>query len=59
MLTIDLRMYRMSGIGRYLQNLVPLLINLVEANRIRVIGDPRQLRLDRWSHDSRVEVSRQ
>ncbi len=56
MLTIDLRMYRMSGIGRYLQNLVPLLINLVEANRIRVIGDPRQLRLDRWSHDSRVEV---
>ena len=55
-LTIDLRMYRMSGIGRYLQNLVPLLIDLVEAKRIRVLGDPRQLCLDEWSNDPRVEV---
>jgi hypothetical protein len=36
-LTLDLRAYRNSGIGRYLRNLVPLLLPLIEADSIRVL----------------------
>src|SRR5271154_3466734 len=56
MLTIDLRMYSMSGIGRYLRNVVPQLLPLLEAKKIRVIGDRERLLADGWSKDSRVEV---
>lgn len=56
MLTIDLRMYRMSGIGRYLRNVVPLLLPLLDVDRIRVIGDRTDLLEDAWSEDQRVEV---
>jgi len=56
MVTIDLRMYRMSGIGRYLRNLIPLVLPLIQSKRIRVIGDPVELRMQGWSGDSRIEV---
>lgn len=56
MLTIDLRMYRMSGIGRYLRNVVPLLLPLLDVDHIRVIGDRTDLLEDAWSEDQRVEV---
>jgi glycosyltransferase involved in cell wall biosynthesis len=61
-LTIDLRMYRNSGIGRYLQNLMPQLLPLLHADRIRIIVTPNLLR-DRhtkqdpaWLRDPRIEV---
>jgi hypothetical protein len=38
-LTIDLRMYRMSGIGRYLRNLIPLVLSRLTIDRIRIIGN--------------------
>ena len=56
MLTIDLRMYCMSGIGRYLRNLVPLVIPRLLADRIRVIGDPSQFASSSWINDPRVEL---
>lgn len=56
MLTIDLRMYRMSGIGRYLRNLIPLVLPLIDANHIRVIGDASDLQTADWSKDPRVEL---
>ncbi len=37
-LTVDLRMYRHSGIGRYLRNLLPPLLPLLQADRIRVVA---------------------
>lgn len=41
-LTADLRMWRHSGIGRYLRNLMPLLLPQVGCDHIRLIGS-RQL----------------
>jgi glycosyltransferase involved in cell wall biosynthesis len=56
-LTADLRMYRHSGIGRYLRNLFPLLLPLLEVDRVRVLT-PRSLVEDNaaWLNDPRVEL---
>lgn len=56
MLTIDLRMYRSSGIGRYLRNLIPLVLPRVEAKHLRVVGSASELTAEDWSKDPRVEV---
>jgi glycosyltransferase involved in cell wall biosynthesis len=56
MFTIDLRMYRSSGIGRYLRNLMPLVLPLVEAKHVRVVGSASDLMVQDWSKDPRVEV---
>ncbi len=56
MFTIDLRMYRSSGIGRYLRNLMPLVLPLVEAKHVRVLGCASELIAEDWSKDPRVEV---
>ena len=54
-LTMDLRMYRHSGIGRYLRNLVPALLPRLEADRIRVIGQRALIGNVAWIDNSRVE----
>lgn len=55
-LTVDLRMYRHSGIGRYLRNLVPLLLPRINANRVRVLGQREIIGEEDWLHDPRVEL---
>ena len=55
-LTIDLRMYRKSGIGRYLQTVLPDLIPLVNASRIRILCDPEDLNGESWTKDPRIEI---
>ena len=55
-LTIDLRMYRHSGIGRYLRNLIPALLPLLETERIRVIGSAALFAEPPWLRDPRVEL---
>jgi glycosyltransferase involved in cell wall biosynthesis len=54
-LTADLRMYRHSGIGRYLRNLIPLLLPKIEADRVRVIARRETVGEEDWLNDSRVE----
>jgi glycosyltransferase involved in cell wall biosynthesis len=62
-LTIDLRMARHSGIGRYLRNLVPLLLPTLDVPRIRILAPralledaPRALLDDApWTSDPRLE----
>jgi glycosyltransferase involved in cell wall biosynthesis len=49
-------MYEHSGIGRYLRNLVPLLVPQLRADRIRVLGQRRLLGEAAWMGDPRVEV---
>ncbi len=55
-LTIDLRMYRMSGIGRYLRNLIPLVLPRLNADHIRIIGDGDDFIAESWNNDQRVEI---
>lgn len=55
-IAIDLRMYRHSGIGRYLRNLLPPLLPLLHATSIRVIAPPNLLAGSPWLADPRVEV---
>jgi glycosyltransferase involved in cell wall biosynthesis len=54
-LTADLRMYRHSGIGRYLRNLFPLLLPKLDADRIRVLGRQSILGDAPWLQDPRIE----
>jgi len=56
-ITIDLRMYRHSGIGRYLRNLTPLLLPLLKADAIRVLGPSTLFAGASWLEDSRVELA--
>ncbi|SNS23694.1 Glycosyltransferase involved in cell wall bisynthesis [Granulicella rosea] len=55
-LTIDLRTYRNSGIGRYLQNLVPQLLPLLTADSIRVVTRPGLLGEAAWLSDTRLQI---
>lgn len=54
--TIDVRMYRMSGIGRYLQNVMPGLIPRLNAQKIRLLGDPADIANESWAGDPRIEL---
>ena len=54
-ITIDLRMYRHSGIGRYLQSTIPLLLPRLEARAIRVVTTPGLVDGETWLGDARVE----
>src|SRR5450756_929760 len=54
-LTVDLRMYRHSGIGRYLRNLVPLLLPQLEADRVRIVSRRDLLGDAAWVDDPRLE----
>lgn len=55
-ITIDLRMYRHSGIGRYLRNLIPTILPLLQADVIRVLGTRTLFADDPWLRDPRVEI---
>jgi len=55
-IAIDLRMYRHSGIGRYLRNLLPPLLPLLHADAIRVIAPPTLIADAPWLLDPSVEV---
>jgi glycosyltransferase involved in cell wall biosynthesis len=54
-IAIDLRMYRMAGIGRYLQNLLPDLIPRVNAPKISILGNSDDLVDEEWINDPRIE----
>ena len=53
---IDARMYKMSGIGRYLQCLLPLLIPHINAKRIVILGNIIDLENENWTRDERVSL---
>jgi glycosyltransferase involved in cell wall biosynthesis len=55
---IDLRMYSMAGIGRYLRNLLPGLIPRLDASRIVVLGLPGDLASERWMSDPRIQFAK-
>jgi glycosyltransferase involved in cell wall biosynthesis len=55
-LSVDLRMYRHSGIGRYLRNLFPLLLPLLNADRVRVLAQREILEGSTWLTDPRIEI---
>jgi glycosyltransferase involved in cell wall biosynthesis len=54
-LTVDLRMYRHSGIGRYLRNLLPLLLPLLDADRVRFLSKREIIGSPAWLADPRIE----
>lgn len=56
-LTIDLRMYRHSGIGRYLRNLIPLVLPLVEARAVTILGTSEVLGKAPWLEDPRITLA--
>ena len=51
---IDLRMYRMTGIGRYLQDLIPSLIPRLNTSRISIFGKAGDFDGEEWLRDSRI-----
>ena len=55
-LTADLRMYRHSGIGRYLRNVFPLLLPLLHADKVRVLAPSSLVDGATWLSDPRVEL---
>lgn len=54
-ITMDLRMYRMAGIGRYLQNLLPDLIPRLNASRISILGSSDDWADEGWRSDPRIQ----
>jgi glycosyltransferase involved in cell wall biosynthesis len=54
-IAIDLRMYRMAGIGRYLQNLLSDLLPLLNASEISILGKSRDLADEAWLRDPRIQ----
>jgi glycosyltransferase involved in cell wall biosynthesis len=57
-LTADLRMYRHSGIGRYLRNLFPLLLPQLNADEVHVLANPELLGDAPWLTDPRVHLTK-
>ena len=53
-LTADLRMYRHSGIGRYLRNLFPLLLPQLHADEIHILASRELLADAPWVTDPRI-----
>ena len=53
---IDLRMYRMAGIGRYLQNLLPDLVPHLNASKISIMGRQDDLAGEPWISDPRIQL---
>jgi glycosyltransferase involved in cell wall biosynthesis len=49
-------MYRNSGIGRYIQTLIPGLIPRINASRICILCAPGDLKNAKWANDPRIEV---
>jgi glycosyltransferase involved in cell wall biosynthesis len=55
-LTADLRMVRHSGIGRYLRNLVPLLLPQLQADEIHILASQELLSGTPWLADPRIRL---
>lgn len=55
-LGIDLRMYRMAGIGRYLRNLLPGLLQHLNVANISILGDANDLAGEEWIGDPRIRI---
>src|SRR5580704_15351031 len=55
-ITIDLRMYRHSGIGRYLRNLMASVRPLLEADAVRVLGSSDLFGDAPWLRDPRIQL---
>lgn len=49
-------MYQMSGIGRYLQLLMPVVLPLLDTPLIEILGNPDLLRSQAWALDPRVKI---
>jgi len=49
-------MYRMAGIGRYLQNLLPDLIPRLNASSISILGNSNDLADEEWLRDPRIKL---
>lgn len=49
-------MYRHSGIGRYLRNLFPLLLPLLDVDRVKVLSRSEILEGSTWLADPRIEL---
>jgi glycosyltransferase involved in cell wall biosynthesis len=54
-MTADLRMWRHSGIGRYLRNVVPLLLPQLSCENVRLIGQRELFEAVEWLDDPRIE----
>jgi glycosyltransferase involved in cell wall biosynthesis len=52
---IDLRMYRMTGIGRYLQNVIPDLIPRLNTSKISIFGRADEFEGEEWLRDPRIQ----
>jgi glycosyltransferase involved in cell wall biosynthesis len=50
-------MYRHSGIGRYLRNVFPLLLPLLEADKVRVLASRNLVGDESWLSDPRIELA--
>lgn len=57
-IAIDVRMLTSSGIGTYLQNLLPRVIHSRPQHRFHLLGDPLVLDQMAWSHNDYTSVSR-
>ena len=55
-ITIDLRMYAHSGIGRYLHNLMPLLVPQLHADALRILVPEQLVAGAAWLADTRIEL---
>lgn len=55
-IAIDLRMYSMSGIGRYLQSIMPVVVPRINAERIIVFGDANLLAKEKWTRDKKIVI---
>lgn len=55
-LGIDVRMYRMAGIGRYLRNLLPELLPRLNVSKISILGNASDLATEQWLRDPRIRV---
>jgi glycosyltransferase involved in cell wall biosynthesis len=55
LLTVDVRMFRSSGIGTYLRALLPRLVALLPEARFCLLGDPGSLAREAFTSDARVE----
>jgi len=55
-ISIDLRMIEASGIGTYLQNLIPLIIKHYSNSSFNLLGDKDQLNRYEWIHAKNIKV---
>jgi glycosyltransferase involved in cell wall biosynthesis len=55
LITVDVRMFRSSGIGTYLRALLPRVIRLLPDARFCLLGDARSLASESFTNDPRVE----